>query len=450
MKKFTKLIGINKFDFDMFINPSKDSKLKPQIEIRPSMLIPVLKTGDEMALTSIFLSSLRLIKEFRNNFFKEIKFPKGGKLFFYTEIAFPEIFKGRFDGLIINVSSGKIKDAVFLEMKGGNSDLEKSQIEEYINISKRLKVNKLVTISNQFVSEPKETPLEKIRINPSFKLYHFSWTSIITSAQILLFDNNKNIKDPDQVNIMKEVVNYFEHPKSGLLKFSSMGKSWSVICDKINRKERIKTYDNNIKDAVINWHQAEKSLALLMSRTLGEPVKASTKNKSSINSDIKKIINKQLLNGYLIIENALSKIEIQIDFIRKTVTFSIIMIPPMDKKNSGKISFLYRQLDKCKGKEGKLFNALENDLFIEPFFKFLKSQNNFSLINMQNEDFKKYNDIQKFKISMVKNFKSNFSSSRKFVTELKNESLKFYEAIVQNLSNWKKPAPKIDNYTNSN
>ena len=30
---------------------------------------------------------------------------------------------------------------------------------------------------------------------------------------------------------------------------------------------------------------------------------------------------------------------------------------------------------------------------------------------------------------MVKNFKSKFSSSKNFVTELKNESLKFYEEL---------------------
>ena len=83
MKKLTKLIGLKKTEFDEYIN-SKDPKIKSQINVRPARLIPVLKTGDEMALSSIFLASLRLIKEFRDTIFKEIKFSRNGKLFYYT------------------------------------------------------------------------------------------------------------------------------------------------------------------------------------------------------------------------------------------------------------------------------------------------------------------------------------------------------------------------------
>jgi hypothetical protein len=41
-------------------------------------------------------------------------------------------------------------------MKSGADDLKKDQIEDYINIVKEFEVKKLVTISNQFVSDPKE------------------------------------------------------------------------------------------------------------------------------------------------------------------------------------------------------------------------------------------------------------------------------------------------------
>jgi len=108
MKKLTKLIGLKKTEFDEYIN-SKDPKIKSQINVRPARLIPVLKTGDEMALSSIFLASLRLVKEFRDTIFKEIKFLRNGKLFYYTEVCFPELFKERIDGMVINVVSGKIK-----------------------------------------------------------------------------------------------------------------------------------------------------------------------------------------------------------------------------------------------------------------------------------------------------------------------------------------------------
>lgn len=55
-KKLTKLVGLKKEDFDQFISSG-------QVQVQYARLIPILKTGDEMALTSIFLSALSLIKE---------------------------------------------------------------------------------------------------------------------------------------------------------------------------------------------------------------------------------------------------------------------------------------------------------------------------------------------------------------------------------------------------
>ena len=83
MKNFTKLIGLSKSDFDNYIKPN-DSKFEPQIYVRPARLIPALKTGDEMALASIFLSSLRLVKEFRDLLFKEFII-KGSEFNYYTD-----------------------------------------------------------------------------------------------------------------------------------------------------------------------------------------------------------------------------------------------------------------------------------------------------------------------------------------------------------------------------
>ena len=81
MKKLNKLIGLSLSDFENMIKPSGKNE-DPQIYVRSAALIPTSKVGDEMALTSIFLSSIRLIKEFRDVVFKEIKFPRSGKITF--------------------------------------------------------------------------------------------------------------------------------------------------------------------------------------------------------------------------------------------------------------------------------------------------------------------------------------------------------------------------------
>lgn len=64
-----KIIGMKKEEFDALVNDEKDS----QVFLQPAHLIPMTKPGNEVTLTSIFLSGLRLIKEFRNLFSSEVK-----------------------------------------------------------------------------------------------------------------------------------------------------------------------------------------------------------------------------------------------------------------------------------------------------------------------------------------------------------------------------------------
>lgn len=65
-KKIGKLIGLKKEEFNSLI---KDKK----IVLRKPRLIPIYKLGDEMALASVLLSSLKLIKEFKNTILSEAK-----------------------------------------------------------------------------------------------------------------------------------------------------------------------------------------------------------------------------------------------------------------------------------------------------------------------------------------------------------------------------------------
>ena len=447
MKKLKKLIGIPFSDFEEMIKPSSRNE-EPQIYVRSAALIPTTKVGDEMALTSIFLSSIRLIKEFRDTVLKEIKFPRSGKNYYYTEVSFHKnIFDGRFDGMIVNVSGSKIRDAVFFEMKNGKNDLDKNQIDKYIKFVKTgLKVNNLVTISNQFVSDVRKTPIEHLKVPPSFNLYHLSWTYLLTIAHILLFDNDDNIEDIDQIEIMNEVVRYFENDKSGILNHSSMSEGWKVVSDKIFRNERLLKSDKLLRSAVNSWHQKERDLALLLSRNLGANIKSSKRGKKDLDNGINKLLKSHNLDGSIIIKEAISNLNIKLDFIRRSVTFSVVLTPPADKTNNGKVSFLYKQLEKCQKKEGELYDSIVNDILIEPDFKFLKNQPNYSLNAIRDENFRTHNDIQKFTIHYTKNLKGSFPSRNKFESEVDQITLKFYEGIVQHLSNWKKPPPKVDNF----
>jgi len=271
-KKLTKLIGCKFEDFNIFKNSG-------QITYKESRLIPSLKTGDEGALTSIFLSSLKLIREYRNSIFKEVKLSKVGKFYYFTEVTFTEIDKNsRIDGLIIVVSKGEIKDAIVFEMKNRNNSVDKEQVERYINLCKKIGVSKMATISNEFVSDSSLSPVNA-KAPKNFNLFHFSWTYLMTKGQLLLFKNEANIKDEDQVEIMKEVLYYFDSKESGISGYQIMKKGWKETIDNISNRIPLKISDNFIEEAVESWHEEEKDMALLLSRKLGVLVKSTVRSK---------------------------------------------------------------------------------------------------------------------------------------------------------------------------
>ena len=79
-------------------------------------------------------------------------------------------------------------------MKNKNNSVDKPQVEKYIGLSKKIGVNTMVTVSNEFVADSTLSPV-KVRAPKNFNLYHFSWTYLMTKGQLLLFKNDKNIKD---------------------------------------------------------------------------------------------------------------------------------------------------------------------------------------------------------------------------------------------------------------
>jgi len=414
------------------------------IQYQEARLIPLLKTGDEGALTSIFLSSIRLVKEFRDDIYREIKLSRVGYSLYLTEVVFIDIDKSsRIDGLILVVSKNIIKDAVVFEMKNKNNNLDKEQIERYIGVSKRIGIDKMVTISNEFVSDSTQSPVQ-IKPPKNFNLYHFSWTYLMTKGQLLLFKNDQNIEDEDQVEIMKEVLHYLEAPASGVAGYHSMKPGWKETVEKIGNRIPLKLNDPDLIEAVESWHEEEKDMALLLSRKLGVFVRSTARDKDSIKNSSKSLKDDQYLSGNLSIKNSVSDIKIGLDFEIASVSMSVKVNPPMDKGTKARITWLYKQLDNAKKKNPLVFETIENGLIIEANIKHARQH---TKISWQQLDllFEEVNgkEIQAFNIVYINKFGKSFSSNKKFIVSIEKMVLEYNAGIVQYLTNWNRPAPKL-------
>ena len=433
MNKITKLVGLKKIDFDQFV---KDGK----ITLSKTRLIPLLKTGDEMALTSILLSAIRLIKEFKDSVFKELKLKRSGKAYYYSEVVFHDIdTTSRLDGMILVVVSGKIEDAIFIEVKNDKAKIKEEQILKYYKLAQLLNnVPKILTISNEFVFDSSHSPITIKNQSKKISLYHFSWTYIKTIAQLLLFDNENNIDDEDQINIMGEVMHYFNDERSGVNGFRLMSKGWKAVSEKIKSQQPLND-KNEIIEAITSWHQEENDMSLMLSRKLGVLVKSNIENpKSKLNRDIKRLKDKQFLSTSLRIKGAVSDLKVIVDFRRRTISMSVRVIPPLDKGTISRISSIKKQLSKCKD------SSLLENLYIDADIKFSSKSIKYNYTNIdqfyEHDNIKNLNIIA-FDIELIKTVK--IDSTKIFVAEIEKMLLNYYNLIVQDLKSWKKSAPKL-------
>lgn len=417
-----------------------------EINLRSARLIhPVMKAGDEVCQTSIFLSVLRMVKEFRNDLLSDIGIKRNGRHVFYTEATFYDNKDDRPDGLILNVVSNKIADAIFIEVKNKTNDIDDGQISRYVELAKTLGVDKLLTISNQFVPDPSFSPVQ-VRLPKDFKLYHFSWTYILTRAHVLLFENDHNIEDADQLSIMKEFALYLEHKDSGLKYFDSMKLGWKECVSQLNAGVKIPKTDPNLINAIESWMEEEQDMALKLSRKLGILVGSKVKkdSKAIFEQNFKTLSGSdKFLSSIIKIPIIVSPIEIKAFLGRKTISMSVELIAP-DKTIRGQIGWLKKQIDNCNSKGQDKFENICSDL---KFKALLKYKNDYPMFGLSDFDKAieelKDKEITGFEVLFIKHLGAKFDGAKNFVSELENMLILFYSSIIQYLKNPPKENPKI-------
>ena len=356
-KQPTKLIGLSFKDFKKLITEGKE------IHLQTARLIPFYKPGNEMALASIFLSAIRLIKEFRENISQAIGLTSGGEIHIFTEVEFILFDNKRVDGLIVIIRAKKIVDAVLIEVKNKNNELDEKQIIDYALISKEYGVKKLLTISNQFVSFPTQSPIS-VKIPKSVSLYHLSWSYILTIAHILLIENDNNIEKEDQVEIMKEVVNYLESQNSGVIGFTQMKKGWTEIVQKTNAGASLKFADQAVEETVSSWLEEERDMSLILSRELGLLVRSGQikfKNDlvARVSHEKRQLISDKSLESILQIDGAASDINVVPNFGLKNIEMSVSLGAPQDRKVRSQITWIRNQIKNCSKKNPELFSTIQ-------------------------------------------------------------------------------------------
>jgi hypothetical protein len=412
-------------------------------------LFPVLATtSKEGRATSILLSCLSKVDEFAASQIRTLglRVGKRTKVSCFTEVVFADSSQKnkRPDGLIV-VNTGVQLKYYLVEAKIGASQLNAEQIESYVRICKEYKLDGVITISNHFTSRPDVHPLEAVRkIKVKIPVFHWSWMSLLTSVDLMV--SNEEIEDQDQMLIMNELRRFLSHESTGVKGFDKMPPEWGEINKIFANKGGISAKSEIAVKVIDAWQQEAKDLCLILSRLTNTVVVeklpvAHTKDPAArTKAGIKTLVDQHCLVANFEIPNAASPIELVADIGQRSIYVGMTINAPLDKKSSkARVNWLLRQLkglnlDNCyirsnwPGSSAPTVH-LASDLIEKP-----------DLIS----EGKEHLAVSSFMVFGSYRLGGRFAQLTNFISDLEAKAPEFYARIGQNLFQWKKPAPKIN------
>ncbi|WP_245626840.1 hypothetical protein [Aestuariivita boseongensis] len=318
-------------------------------------LFPVLATtSKEGRITSIVLACISKIEEFGAELMKSVgkRVGKRTSIETFTEIVFKNEkvrVADRPDGLIV-LRTGSNEWRALVEAKVGNSAIGADQVEKYREIAKEQGLDCVITISNQFATQPEHHPVEEVRKSRSrIPVFHWSWMSILTVTDILL--NQDGVADKDQRLLLTELRRFLTHESAGVKGFDRMPPEWAEINRLVSAGGKIPAKSQEAAIILDAWHQETRDLSLILSRQTEAYVQEKLpKNQRSDpaqrrRDELQLLREEGRLKSVLEVPDAAAPIEIIADIARRAIDIGMTLRAPEDKVSSkARVNWLLRQV----------------------------------------------------------------------------------------------------------
>ncbi|WP_438354368.1 hypothetical protein [Microbacterium sp. CJ88] len=186
----------------------------------------------ERRATSALLAVMSSVKEYGRTLTSAMGAP-AGTLEAFIEVPFLLGDKKVFPDGLIRIKRGSREWTALVEVKTGSNELQREQLENYLDVARAHRFDALLTISNEIPPAPGSHPtaVDK-RKAKNVAMHHLSWTEVLAAA--VLQKEFRGVADPDQAWILGELIRYLEHPKSGAVEFTDMGPSWVPVRDAVS------------------------------------------------------------------------------------------------------------------------------------------------------------------------------------------------------------------------
>ncbi|WP_193188208.1 hypothetical protein [Nisaea sediminum] len=416
------------------------------IQGEPARLFPVLSESSKEGRTlSILLACIQSVDEFGRSLLADLGLRVGvrARLETYTEVVLKNgnDKKLRPDGLIV-VRTGQKDWSALVEAKVGNNEISKEQLLSYIELAKLNGIDAVITVSNQFAPLPSHHPVD---VNASslkkVQLFHWSWKYIETIGTLLI--NRDEVADSDHVYILSEMMRFLEHKSAGVQSFDQMPAEWSTVLDFVHSGGRLSARSTDVQSVVGAWYQEVRDLCLILCRRLEENVEIRVSRAHASDSgerlkhDCEKFAETQTLTAEFSIPNAASNLNLVADFAKRSISASMRVAAPSDKKTTkARVSWLLRQLK----------SSTPDNVYVRLIWPGRGANTQHSLKALLDDQAiaeMPGKVATSFEILYVRDLAGQFSRRKAFIVELEKAVPEFYAQVGEKLKAWQAPAPKL-------
>ncbi|MFC5500926.1 hypothetical protein ACFPJ4_01590 [Lysinimonas soli] len=390
--------------------------------------------------TSALLAVMNSVREYGRAITTPFGAPAGAMETF-IEVPFDLNGKRVFPDGLIRVKWGKKVWTALVEVKTGTNELQREQLENYLDVAREHKFDALLTISNEIAPAPGMHPTDVDRRKlKTVSLHHLSWAEVLSIA--VMQREFHGVADPDQAWILGELIRYLEHPKSGALEFTDMGASWVPVRDAVASGTLRKT-DKEVPQVARRFDALIRYASLKLGLRLGAEVtqilsRAELANPSARAATLTQmLVTEGLLRGEIRIPNTVSPLILTADLRAGQVTGSFRLDAPGEGKSLTRINWMLRQLKESPG-----------SLRVEAFAARQRGGNAELLRTVRENPSVLIGDpsreLKSFTIAYLGKLGTNRAAGRGgFIDSVMDAVLASYEDIGQRLKDWSAAPPRL-------
>ena len=415
---------------------------------RRARLLPVVAdSSKEARVTSIVLAMLPRVPGLAASLLGSmgVRVGRRARLEAFTEVTFSKgearVGRDRPDGLLV-VDTGRGKYSILVEVKVGKASIELDQVCRYLDLARDNGIDAVLTISNQFVARADHPPIAVPKqALKNVQLFHWPWMWVLTQCRLLQVDGS--IDDAEQRFMLDELVRYLEHDSTGVEGFTQMARGWKDVVRSVGAGATLQKRAPEVEQTVASWIQEERDLCLLLSRTLGQPVKQPIER--SLRDDplarlahaIERFVETNALETKLRVPDAAGDIAIRADLLRKAISIGMRVRAPEDRKSTkARVNWLLRMI---KTDDSRV------DIRANWPSKVPPTQHHIAKVRENPDCLQASNSglvPGSFDIVFVEELGARFSGSKTFIEELERAVPTFYELVGQHLREWRAAPPK--------